>query len=204
MVRINKVYTRTGDGGNTSLVGGGKVGKDHPQVDCYGTVDELNASLGMARALNAADPGAAQPRREGLERLLRFLQQRLFDLGAELAMPPEGDGLPPSRFDAEEVIWMEGVIDTLNEELEPLRSFVLPGGGLVAAQLHQARTICRRAERMAVALGRTQALPGQAVPYLNRLSDLLFVLSRWVAVHLEGGEKLWEPGLEADASWKTW
>ena len=209
MVRINKVYTRTGDGGNTSLVGGGQVGKDHPQVDCYGTVDELNAAFGLARAFNATEP--AHPRREGLERLLQFLQQRLFDLGGELATPPPEEGTSkedaPARkstFTTEEITWMEGVIDTFNEELEPLRSFILPGGGVVAAQLHQARTICRRAERMAVSLARQQALPGQAVPYLNRLSDLLFVMSRWVAIHLEGGEKLWEPGLSADTSWKTW
>lgn len=197
MVRINKVYTRKGDGGNTSLVGGEERPKHDLRVECYGTVDELNAVLGVARASNAAAGEGELSAR--VENLLRFLQHRLFDLGGELATPP-GVGAA-SQFDAGQVTWLEGVIDSLNAGLEPLRSFVLPGGGLVAAHLHQARTVCRRAERLAVALAAQEALPGQTLAYLNRLSDLLFVLSRWVAVKLEEREHLWEPGLSAEDAW---
>ena len=202
MVRINKVYTRTGDGGNTSLVGGRKVSKDDARVESYGTVDELNTLLGLARASNGQ--GAPDPRREGLERLLQSIQQRLFDLGAELATHPEDRYEGQLLITGEDVAWLEGVIDTLNEELEPLRSFVLPGGGPVAAFLHQARAVCRRAERGVVTLARGEEVGEPVVAYLNRLSDALFVMSRWVAATLEEGELLWEPGLVYDDSWKLW
>ena len=202
MVRINKVYTRQGDRGNTSLVGGRAVPKDDLRVETFGTVDELNCVLGLVRSFNTAKP--ATPQRDGFDRLLQAIQQRLFDLGAELAT------LPADRYEGQvcvaeaDVRWLEGVIDTLNAELEPLRSFILPGGGPVSAFLHQARAVCRRAERLAVRLAREQELGPQVVPYLNRLSDALFVFGRWVAVTLGEREVLWQPGLAADDSWKTW
>lgn len=200
MVRINKVYTRKGDRGNTSLVGGHSLAKDDLRVETFGTVDELNCVLGLARSYNAAKP--AGPRRDSLDRLLQQVQQRLFDLGSELATLPDDrfDGQP--TIGAADVLWLEDAIDTLNAELPPLRSFILPGGGTLAAALHQARAVCRRCERLAVRLGREQAVGEQVVPYLNRLSDLLFVLSRWVAAALGEAEVLWQPGLTLDDSWK--
>jgi len=202
MVRINKVYTRKGDGGDTQLVGGRPIPKDHPRVEAFGTVDELNSVLGLARSLNAQKEPT--PRRDGLERLLQAIQQRLFDLGAQLATRP-GDEYPGQvMVTPADVSWLEDVIDTLNEELEPLKSFVLPGGGPVTAVLHQARTVCRRCERLIVALGRSEPVGDSVLPYLNRLSDALFVLSRWSAAHLGEQEVLWQPGLAYDGSWKKW
>lgn len=202
MVRINRVYTRMGDRGNTSLVGGRSVPKDDLRVDSFGTVDELNAVLGIVRAFNADKP--AGPRRDGFDRILQTIQQRLFDLGADLATLPEDRYEGQVTVTAADVRWLEHVIDTLNGELEPLTSFILPGGGPLAAFLHQARTVCRRAERITVQLAREQAVSEQVVPYLNRLSDALFVFSRWVATALGESEVLWQPGLAADASWKLW
>ncbi|HKI99184.1 MAG TPA: cob(I)yrinic acid a,c-diamide adenosyltransferase [bacterium] len=202
MVRINRVYTRKGDRGNTSLVGGRAVPKDDPRVECYGTVDELNAVLGIVRSFNADKP--ASPRRDGFDRILQAIQQRLFDLGAELATLPEDRHESQVCVAAEDVSWLEQVIDTMNAELEPLQSFILPGGGRVSAFLHQARTVCRRAERTVVRLGREQEVGEQILPYLNRLSDALFVFGRWVAATLGEREVLWEPGVAADDSWKTW
>ncbi len=202
MVKINKVYTRKGDAGNTQLVGGRPIAKDHPRVEAYGTVDELNTILGLVRSFNSQKP--AGPRRDGLDRLLQAIQQRLFDLGAQLATQP-GDAYEGQVFvTAQDVAWLERVIDTLNEELEPLDSFILPGGGPVTAFLHQARAVCRRSERLSVALGRQEAVGEHVVPYLNRLSDALFVLSRWVTATLDETELLWQPGLAYDDSWKQW
>ncbi len=202
MVKINKVYTRKGDAGNTQLVGGRPIPKDHPRVEAYGTVDELNTVLGLVRSFNSQKP--AHPRRDGLDRLLQAIQQRLFDLGAQLATQP-GDAYEGQVFvTAQDVAWLERVIDTLNEELQPLNSFILPGGGPVTAFLHQARAVCRRGERLAVALGRQEPVGEHVVPYLNRLSDALFVVSRWVAATLDEPEMLWQPGLAYDDSWKRW
>jgi cob(I)alamin adenosyltransferase len=202
MVRINRVYTRKGDRGNTSLVGGRSVAKDDPRVECFGTVDELNAVLGIVRSFNAQKPAGA--RRDGFDRILQAIQQRLFDLGAELATLPEDHTEGQPRIGAADVTWLEQVIDTMNAELQPLQSFILPGGGAVSAFLHQARTVCRRAERTVVRLGREQQVGEQVLPYLNRLSDALFVFGRWVAATLGEREVLWEPGLAVDDSWKTW
>jgi len=176
MVRINRVYTRKGDQGNTSLVGGRSVPKDDLRVDCFGTVDELNCVLGIVRSANADKPQNA--RRDGFDRILQAIQQRLFDLGAELAT------LPDDRYDgqvtltAADVSWLEQVIDTLNAELQPLESFILPGGGMVNAHLHQARAVCRRAERRSFSLGKQSGINPASLQYLNRLSDLLFVMAR--------------------------
>jgi cob(I)alamin adenosyltransferase len=202
MVKINKVYTRMGDAGNTQLVGGRPIPKDHPRVEAYGTVDELNTIVGLVRSFNSQ--AAPHPRREGLDRLLQAIQQRLFDLGSQLATLP-GDEFPGQVLvQAEDVTWLEQVIDTLNQELPPLNSFILPGGGTSTAFLHQARAVCRRGERLAVALSRQEPVGEFVVPYLNRLSDALFVLSRWVTATLGETELLWQPGIAYDTSWKRW
>lgn len=200
MVRINKVYTRTGDSGNTSLVGGRKVPKDDLRVESYGTVDELNAVLGLARSLNAEKPPG--PRRDGLEKILQIIQQRLFDLGGFLATHPDDAYEGQIKPRQQDVDWLEEVIDTMNTELPPLKSFILPGGGMLTASLHQGRTICRRAERVVVALNRSEPIEPLVLAFLNRLSDALFVFSRWVTALMDEEEILWEQGLEPDDSWK--
>ena len=202
MVRINKVYTRTGDRGNTSLVGGRGVGKDDPRVECFGTVDELNSVLGIVRCFNDEKP--SDPRRDGFDMILAAIQQRLFDLGAELATHPEDRYEGQILIGDEDVKWLEHVIDTLNGELPPLKSFVLPGGGRVSAFLHQARGVCRRGERAAVALSREEEVGEAVLAYLNRLSDALFVFSRWVTATMGEPETLWAPGLSQDHSWHKW
>ena len=202
MVKINRVYTRTGDQGNTSLVGGRKTVKDDLRVECFGTVDELNCVLGLARSFNTGREETAEQgeARQRLEQVLQMIQQRLFDLGAELATHPEDRYAGQVLAGQGDVDWLERVIDALNEDLEPLTSFILPGGGPVSAFLHQARAVCRRAERIAVALGRREALGPIVVPYLNRLSDALFVMARWAAARLGEREVLWQPGL-ASGGW---
>lgn len=200
MVRINRVYTRKGDKGQTALVGGRAIPKDHPRVACYGTVDELNSVLGIARGLGGQLP--AGPKRVGFGKILATIQQRLFDLGSELATAPGDHYEGQPRITAGDVTWLEGVIDAMNGELPPLESFVLPGGGELSAFLHQARAVCRRAERLVVALAREEAVGDFAVPYLNRLSDALFVFSRWCAAQVKEPETLWQPGLAPDDSWK--
>ncbi|HEY8515199.1 MAG TPA: cob(I)yrinic acid a,c-diamide adenosyltransferase [Candidatus Binatia bacterium] len=204
-IRITRVYTRTGDKGTTRLVGGEKVAKDSPRIEAFGTLDELNAILGLARTFNEqelaaadADPdapdGARKARRE-LDEILRGLQNELFDLGSQLATPrgSEYPGMPVVG-DAE-VTALEKCIDRCQKDLQPLESFILPGGGVVAAFLHQARTVCRRAERRVLELSRAEDIDPGALRYLNRLSDLLFVLSRWIALHSGTPEYLWERGL---------
>ena len=190
-MRITKVYTRAGDGGQTALAGGRKVRKDHPRVACFGTVDELNSVLGVVRSFNrlAATPERA---RAELDRKLRAVQNDLFRLGAELATPADaarGDRAHTSDADVRQ---LESWIDELNGELEPLREFILPGGPPVAALLHQARTTCRRAEREIVSLAeREPELPRSLLRYVNRLSDLLFVAARWAAQLDSAPEELW-------------
>ena len=168
-----KIYTKTGDAGETGLFGGGRVPKDHPRVEAYGDVDELNAVLGMARS---AEP---MPR---VDEVLAPVQRDLFSLGALLATPDLGkmrQHLEKARIDDDRIAQLEHAIDAGEEELEPLRAFILPGGTPKAAALHVARTVCRRAERRVIALDRAGAgIPPVVVRYLNRLSDLLFVLAR--------------------------
>jgi cob(I)alamin adenosyltransferase len=191
MVRLTKIYTRSGDKGQTRLVGGQKVAKDSPRIDCYGTVDELNACVGLARTA-LEQPGAPAGAAE-LAAVLRRIQNELFNLGSELATLP-GDRHPKQPVvEARHVEALEREIDAWNEHLPELRSFVLPGGGWVASYLHLARTVCRRAERLAVSLDAAEPLGGQAVPYLNRLSDALFVMSRHAARIYGEPEPLWEP-----------
>ena len=193
-IRITKVYTRTGDKGFTKLVGGKKVAKDAPRIEAYGTVDELNSVLGLARVFNDENKErlAAGQR---LDEIFRRLQNELFDLGSELATPPDFSYEGMHRVSKGEVEALEHLIDECQKDLAPLNSFILPGGGKVGAFLHQARTVCRRAEREVLRLSREEALGEWPLKYLNRLSDLLFVLSRWVSKQLGEPEYLWERGL---------
>jgi cob(I)alamin adenosyltransferase len=195
-IRITRVYTRTGDRGETALVGGKRVPKDSARVEAYGTVDELNAVLGLARSFNTERLGEGEDRR-WLDEVLRRLQNELFDLGSELATPPEAHVEGMFRVGQREVRELEQLIDRCQQTLEPLKSFVLPGGGRVGAVLHQARTVCRRAEREVLRLSRAEPIGHGPLTYLNRLSDLLFVLSRWSARRLGEREYLWERGLAA-------
>jgi cob(I)alamin adenosyltransferase len=197
-IRINRVYTRTGDKGSTHLVGGAKVAKDSPRIEAFGTVDELNAILGLARTANeqalAAGGDGAEAHSE-LDGILRGLQNELFDLGSELATPKGSEYPGMLVLGDAEVKALEACIDRCQEDLKPLESFILPGGGPVAAFLHQARTVCRRAERRVLELSRAEEIDPGALRYLNRLSDLLFVLSRWIALKSGTPEYLWERGL---------
>jgi cob(I)alamin adenosyltransferase len=200
-IRITRVYTRGGDEGSTALVGGKRVPKDDRRIEAYGAIDELNSILGLARVFNADAP--ANPSQGRLEDLLKRLQNQLFDLGSELATPPEGSYEGMYRVAAEDVSALEKEIDTLQRDLTPLNSFVLPGGGKVAAFLHQARTVCRRAERDILRLSREQEIGAFVLPWVNRLSDLLFVLSRWVCKQRGESEFLWERGLRSHERKRT-
>jgi cob(I)alamin adenosyltransferase len=195
-IRITRVYTRTGDQGDTALVGGTRVPKDNARIEAYGTIDELNAILGLARVFNH-ESSAPQPARERLEAILKSLQNELFDLGSELATPSESSYEGMFRVSEEDVTGLEKIIDQCQEDLEPLNSFILPGGGRVSGFLHQGRTVCRRAERIVLRLGREEPIGPWPLRYLNRLSDLLFVLSRWIGKHAGETEYLWERGLRA-------
>jgi len=197
-IRLTRIYTRRGDRGETDLVGGARVPKDGPRIAAYGTVDELNAALGVARAVNAGE-GKRSPAARELEVVLKRLQNELFDLGGELATPAAEFQPGMFRVGAAEVKALEDVMDRCQKDLEPLRSFVLPGGGRVSALLHVARTVCRRAERDVLRLMRVEDIGEWPLAYLNRLSDLLFVLSRWIGHHLGEQEFLWERPLKREA-----
>jgi cob(I)alamin adenosyltransferase len=199
MVRINKVYTKTGDGGDTALAGNVRVPKDSLRVETYGTVDELNCCVGLARTFNLRQPESLH--RDKMEIILRSIQQRLFDIGSALATVPQS-GRPPLKLTESNVEWLENVIDAMNEELGPLKSFTLPGGGPVPAFLHQARTVCRRAERLVVKLKREEEISAMILPYINRLSDALYVFSRWTTLVFKETEFLWEPVLDDPSDWK--
>ena len=193
-IRIDRVYTRAGDKGETGLVGGRRVPKDSPRIEAFGTVDELNASVGIVRALNRELRKQSSVRAE-LEEILRQVQQQLFDLGAELATPGEADRPSSVRICEAQVKEMEALMDRFQKDLKPLKSFVLPGGGKLSSFLHQCRTVCRRAEREVVKLSRQENVGPWPQIYLNRLGDLFFVLSRWISHHLQEPEILWERGL---------
>ena len=195
-VRITRVYTRTGDRGETALVGGRRVPKDSPRIEAYGTVDELNAIIGLARVFNAEQKRPGK-RHRWLDEVLRRIQNELFDLGSELATPEDAAYEGMHRVGEAEVTRLEQLIDHCQAELQPLKSFVLPGGGRIGAFLHQARTVCRRAEREILRLSRAETVAHGPLRYVNRLSDVLFVLSRWVARRLGEREYLWERGLES-------
>jgi cob(I)alamin adenosyltransferase len=190
-IRINRVYTRTGDSGETALVGGKRVAKDSPRIEAYGTIDELNSIVGLARVFNEEQVAAGEPHRY-LDTVLRDLQNELFDLGSELATPPEvfKEGMP--SIGPAQVERLEGLIDECQKSLEPLKSFVLPGGGRIGAYLHHCRTVCRRAERDILRLSRSEPVGEWPLKYVNRLSDLLFVLSRWISKQSGQQEYLWQ------------
>ncbi|MBL8231164.1 MAG: cob(I)yrinic acid a,c-diamide adenosyltransferase [Bryobacterales bacterium] len=195
---LNRIYTRRGDAGETSLVGGQRVPKDSLRIECYGTVDELNSLTGMACvSLEKLHP--AVPETKKLLDILRRVQHELFNLGSILATLPEDVHPKQPRVTAVEIEQLEHEIDEMNEALAPLRSFVLPGGSRINAELHLCRTVCRRAERIAVQLSRTEEVPAEAIGYLNRLSDAFFVWSRWVNHKLGSPEVLWEPNKAASA-----
>jgi cob(I)alamin adenosyltransferase len=200
-IRLTRIYTRRGDRGDTDLVGGARVAKDSARIDAYGTVDELNAAIGVVRAVNASTPRAAKVRE--LDEILRRLQNELFDLGGELATPAEAFQPGMFRVGPSEVTALEQVLDRCQKDLQPLRSFVLPGGGTVSAFLHVARTVCRRAERDVLRLMRHEDVGEWPLAYLNRLSDLLFVLSRWVGRHRREKEFLWERPLRREEAQRT-
>ena len=191
MVTLNRIYTRTGDGGDTALGSGERVSKAHLRIQAYGTVDETNAVVGLARL------HTSQSDLQKLDTMLARIQNELFDLGADLCVPDTGQKLDyePLRILPKQYERLEAEIDELNGELSPLRSFVLPGGHPAAAHLHLARTVCRRAERLIVEL---KAQTGEhvsegAIAYINRLSDFFFVASRWANAKFSG-DVLWVPG----------
>jgi cob(I)alamin adenosyltransferase len=191
MVRLNKIYTRTGDDGTTALGTGARIAKDAPRVVAMGSVDETNARIGLARLETGG------PAERALDNALARIQNDLFDIGADLCMPDDGKTAPDAvlRLESSQVVWLESEIDRLNENLKPLKSFVLPGGTPLAAALHAARTVARRAERDLVALNSAKQAPvsDPVLAYLNRLSDFLFVAARHAN---DDGNRdvLWQPG----------
>lgn len=175
--RLSKIYTRTGDDGTTGLGDGSRIGKDSLRVEAYGTVDELNSVLGVV----LATPGS-----EIFAELISDIQHNLFDLGGELCIPGH------TVITAAQVSWLEQQLDRLNGDLDPLKDFILPGGSVAAAHCHVARTVCRRAERLVVSLTRVDEINPENLHYLNRLSDLLFVLARKLNKHLGIADRLWQ------------
>lgn len=205
---LNRIYTRAGDAGSTRLVGGQRVRKDDLRIACYGTVDELNAFVGAARATardfaiqtqlpDAGQRPAPQQQLVSFEAKLKRIQHELFNLGSILATLPQDVHPKQPRIAQADIVALEQDMDCANAELEPLRSFVLPGGSRLEAELHVCRTVCRRAERLLVQLAAEQELPAEALPYLNRLSDAFFVWSRWANRVLGAPESLWEPNASA-------
>jgi cob(I)alamin adenosyltransferase len=189
---INRVYTRRGDSGETGLAGGQRVPKDGVRIEAYGTVDELNSFLGAARH-TASEAAAREPRLGKLAGILLRVQHELFNLGSILATLPEDVHPKQARITDVEVAELEAEMDEINATLPALRSFVLAGGSRLEAELQIGRTVCRRAERACVRLGRAEDIPAEAVRYLNRLGDALFVWGRWANVLSEATETLWEP-----------
>jgi cob(I)alamin adenosyltransferase len=197
-MRITKVYTRTGDAGKTRLAGGQQVWKDSLRVEAYGTVDELNASVGVVRVINA-DMSRGYEEAETLEAELRWIQNKLFDVGSILATAPGQTFKNMPQVRSRDVTRLEKLMDRCQKELKPLKEFILPGGGNVSGFLHQARTICRRAERISVRLSREEPLDPAVIKFLNRLSDALFVLARWAAKTQGEPEFLWERSVGAES-----
>jgi cob(I)alamin adenosyltransferase len=190
-VAINRVYTKRGDSGETSLVGGQRIGKDVLRIEAYGTIDELNSFIGLARE------SALENSLEALAVILLRVQHELFNAGSILATLPEDVHAQQARITPADAEQLEREIDAMNQQLPPLRSFVLPGGNRLNAELHVCRTVCRRAERICVGLARQEKIDPAIVTYLNRLSDALFVWSRWASHRLGLPEILWEPNRAA-------
>ncbi len=198
-IRLTKIYTRGGDKGMTSLVGGVRVAKESGRLEAYGTIDELNSLVGIVRTFAADYRERLGDDYAWYSEMLRRIQNQLFDVGSELATPAdvEYDGM--HRMGEEEVEQLEHEIDRMNEQLEDLKSFTLPGGGKLNAFLHLARTVCRRAERICWAVKRDEQISDQVTIYINRLSDHLFVQSRWISKRLGEDEFLWDRGLRIDS-----
>jgi cob(I)alamin adenosyltransferase len=188
---LNRIYTKTGDKGETGLVGGQRVSKDAQRIEVYGTVDELNAFVGLVR-ISARECGLTD-----LEAIHERVQHELFNLGSVLATLPADLHPNQPRITQATIEQLEREIDVYNEKLPALRSFVLPGGTRICAELHVCRTVCRRAERALVTLSHEEEIPREALLYLNRLSDAFFVWSRWVNLALEVSEALWQPNKAA-------
>lgn len=195
---LNRIYTKTGDAGETLLASGERVPKDAPRIECYGTVDELNAFVGAA-ALTASELAQRSPAMGDLARTLRRVQHELFNLGSILATTPDRVHPRQARITEDDVAALEREIDRANAPLPPLRSFVLPGGSRLSVELHICRTVCRRAERLLVTAARREQIDPVSLRYLNRLSDALFVWSRWANVQLGAEEVLWSPNQSASA-----
>ena len=191
-IALNRIYTRQGDRGETHLAGGQRVPKDSPRIECYGAVDELNALVGMA-CVTAEEAALRAPAIGLLAAILKRVQHELFNLGSILATLPEDVHPRQARITAADIAQLEREIDGMNEPLPPLRSFVLPGGARLNAELHLCRTVCRRAERRCVSLAKVETAPEEAVRYLNRLGDAFFVWSRWASHTLGAAEVLWDP-----------
>ena len=201
-VHLNRIYTKVGDDGGTRLAGGQRLSKDNLRIESYGTVDELNAFIGSARVTSEGLSGGHKALGE-LAGKLKRVQHELFNLGSLLATLPEDVHPKQARITPADVQQLEHEIDAANAELQPLNSFVLPGGSRLDADLHVCRTVCRRAERLLVGLAKVEPVPPEAIQYLNRLSDALFVWSRW-ANHVTGSsETLWEPNEAASGSAKA-
>lgn len=191
-IYLSRIYTKGGDQGQTSLVGGQRVPKSTLRIESYGSVDELNAVLGLVRTANRNEPGPGEAVTR-IDGLLGRVQNELFNLGSLLATLPDDLSPKQPRIEARHVEALEREIDALNEGLPPLRSFTLPGGGWVSSYLHLARTVCRRAERVLVALVTEEPVDGEALKYLNRLSDFFYVLGRWNVRQRGEEEPLWTP-----------
>lgn len=194
MVRLTRIYTRGGDAGETSLGDGSRVAKHTIRVEAYGTVDEANAVLGIARLHTGGPDGGGDARLARADAMLGLIQNDMFDLGADLCTPErDNPEWPPLRIVPAQVVRLEREIDAMNAELQPLNSFILPGGSALAAHLHQGRTVVRRAERLMTHLATLEPVGEPALQYINRLSDHLFVMSRWVN-DLGARDVLWVPG----------
>jgi cob(I)alamin adenosyltransferase len=194
-IRLTKIYTRTGDKGLTALVGGERVPKESGRLEAYGTIDELNTIVGIVRTYLADYRARLGKDFTWYAEMLRRVQNELFDVGSELATRPDGEYEGMHRVGDAETKLLEQEMDRMQRALEPLKSFTLPGGGVLNAFLHQARTVCRRAERVCWAVKRDEPISDQLIIYINRLSDHLFVQSRWIAKRLGEPEFLWDRGL---------
>ncbi len=197
-IRLSRIYTRTGDKGTTALVGGKRVPKESGRLEAYGTIDELNSVVGIVRTYLLEYKDRLGDDYVWYSEMLRRIQNELFDVGSELATPSDGEYEGMHKMGAGEVKQLEEEMDRMEKDLQPLNSFTLPGGGVLNAFLHQARTVCRRAERVLWAVKREEEIADQDIIYINRLSDHLFVQSRWIAKRLGEPEFLWDRGLRLD------
>jgi cob(I)alamin adenosyltransferase len=201
-IRLSRIYTRTGDKGTTALVGGKRVPKESGRLESYGTIDELNSIVGIVRTYLPDYKDRLGEDFSWYSEMLRRIQNELFDVGSELATPPDGEYEGMYKIGDGETKNLEAEMDRMEKALQPLNSFTLPGGGVLNAFLHQARTVCRRAERVLWAVKREEEIADPVIIYVNRLSDHLFVQSRWIAKRLDEPEFLWDRGLRLE-NWRA-